>query len=304
MEPVKATILMATYNGQNFIEEQIKSINSQVGVQSEIFFSDDGSIDDTKKILAKYKNCFDLTPKNLNCGSAANFLWLLNKAASQDLGQYVFLSDQDDIWLPSKMQSAISILEDGYDCYSGSYFLFDSSNCEKTLKYVNKNFDDYCLNGIFRSPGPGYTYAFKREAFLEIVNSEALQSFYPHTETRVRWHDWLIFLVALQQRLTWFIDRKAQTLYRQHENNDTGQLTSIKQLWHRIKYVATGAYFNEVILLTNFRTDKYSGIIRTPGIKAFFLTLTVIFRIDRGWVARLGITISFIVYRLKISRRK
>ena len=91
MEPVRATVLMATYNGQNFIEEQINSINAQVGVQPEIFFSDDGSIDDTKKILAKYKNCFDLTPKNLNCGSAANFLWLLNKAASQDLGQYVFL---------------------------------------------------------------------------------------------------------------------------------------------------------------------------------------------------------------------
>ena len=41
-----------------------KVINS-VGVQSEIFFSDDGSIDDTKK-FHKYKNCFDLTPKNLN----------------------------------------------------------------------------------------------------------------------------------------------------------------------------------------------------------------------------------------------
>ena len=140
MEPVRATVLMAACNGQNFIEEQIRSINAQVGVQPEIFFSDDGSIDDTKKILAKYKNCFDLTPKNLNCGSAANFLWLLNKAASRILA-YMFLGSRRHM-AAKQNASAISILEDGYDCYSGSYFP-DSSNCEKTLKYVNKNFDDY-----------------------------------------------------------------------------------------------------------------------------------------------------------------
>ena len=99
---------MTTYNGQSFLEKQLNSILSQTIKVDEIIVCDDGSTDATHKILSKYESTgvlkFQVNDSNL--GFVRNF----EKALSLCTGEYIFLSDQDDIWYPNKVEVLIKSL--------------------------------------------------------------------------------------------------------------------------------------------------------------------------------------------------
>ena len=112
---------MATYNGGKYIREQVDSILNQEfkenpGVELEIVVSDDGSTDDTIKILESYNDARILIYhhhnnkryKYLNANRACkcNF----ENAMSKAKGVYIFLSDQDDVWYPWKMDRQLTML--------------------------------------------------------------------------------------------------------------------------------------------------------------------------------------------------
>lgn len=104
------TVLMSTYNGEKYLEEQIESILNQKGVNVKLLVRDDGSRDGTVKILNQYKS------KGLleyivgdNIGFAKSFLYLFG-AVKEPTDYYAF-SDQDDIWNESKLYEAIKCLE-------------------------------------------------------------------------------------------------------------------------------------------------------------------------------------------------
>ncbi|MBR6615051.1 MAG: glycosyltransferase, partial [Lachnospiraceae bacterium] len=112
------TVLLAAWNGEAYIEEQLDSILGQDGLELDdlrIVISDDGSTDRTREILERYHEQFPeqiilkhRTPerkeKDLADGipaAAGNFFWLLSQAGDAD---YVMLSDQDDVWKPNKVE--------------------------------------------------------------------------------------------------------------------------------------------------------------------------------------------------------
>jgi len=126
---------MATYNGEAFIKEQIDSILCQLGADDELVISDDGSTDNTLKIIDGYQDKrikilnhkHDSSLEKIKHGKSfyyatANFENAL-KAAS---GDFVFLSDQDDLWLPEKVSHSLKLLET-YDCIVTNYQKIDSS---------------------------------------------------------------------------------------------------------------------------------------------------------------------------------
>lgn len=103
------SVLMSTYNGEKYIEEQIESIINQVGVKVNLLVRDDGSSDKTLAILDEYANAGKLKwYRGKNLGAAYSFMDLIREAPDED---YYAFSDQDDVWDSNKLISAVTVLE-------------------------------------------------------------------------------------------------------------------------------------------------------------------------------------------------
>ena len=99
-------ILLATYNGERFLKEQIESLYEQTYTQWDIYVHDDGSSDNTIQILEEYekeKDNFHILRYPSMGGSANNFFSLLKRVKAQ----YYFFADQDDKWLQDKVESGL-----------------------------------------------------------------------------------------------------------------------------------------------------------------------------------------------------
>ncbi len=98
----KVTVLLSTYNGGNYLAEQLDSLVAQQGVEVDILVRDDGSTDNTRELLDKWQEKGVLswyTSENL--GPGKSFMHLLKNAAP---GGYYAFCDQDDVWLPEKLK--------------------------------------------------------------------------------------------------------------------------------------------------------------------------------------------------------
>ena len=105
----KIAVLMSTYNGEKYIEQQIKSILAQENVDVTLYIRDDGSFDNTVYCIKKFQD------KNINIiigdnkGPCNSFLELVNLV--DDTYDYYAFSDQDDVWLPQKLKKSIDLIE-------------------------------------------------------------------------------------------------------------------------------------------------------------------------------------------------
>ena len=114
----KISVVIATYNGEKFIEEQLQSICNQTVKPDEIIVSDDGSKDATLTIVRKVSKLpeaseirFIVLQDNPRHGYGGNFEWALKHSS----GDYIFLCDQDDVWLPEKVENVIDIFNNHSD---------------------------------------------------------------------------------------------------------------------------------------------------------------------------------------------
>lgn len=113
MQRPEVEVLLATYNGDRFVREQIDSILEQDYRSLRIVVSDDGSQDATGKILTEYGHLlpdrFHILDNQSSTGSAKlNFLRLM-KAAT---GTYLCFADQDDVWLPNKVSRCMEAMQE------------------------------------------------------------------------------------------------------------------------------------------------------------------------------------------------
>ena len=144
----KVAILMATFNGVRFIEEQLESIKTQEGIHLNIYISDDKSTDETVKLIessfTKQENQVTLLPEvNASGGSGQNFFRLV-KDVPLDEYEYFAFSDQDDIWKAKKILRALNQLRtNNADGYSSSVEAFWQNGNKKIIKkdYPQKKFD-------------------------------------------------------------------------------------------------------------------------------------------------------------------
>jgi glycosyltransferase involved in cell wall biosynthesis len=102
------SVCMATYNGEKFIEEQVHSILSQLGQEDELIVSDDSSSDMTLFLLRQMKDRrIKIFSNTMGKGYVGNF----ENALIHAKGDSIFLSDQDDVWLPGKVRKVMEDLE-------------------------------------------------------------------------------------------------------------------------------------------------------------------------------------------------
>jgi glycosyltransferase involved in cell wall biosynthesis len=230
-------ILLATYNGAKFLQEQVDSLFAQTHKNIRILVRDDGSQDDTIEILANYAatypNIFQVM-QGPNLGFVGNFLELI--AAAPAGAMAYFFCDQDDVWLPEKVESACRLLQ---SVPSGPAMHFGRlSVVDEALQplYLSPLVTRWSFgNALLESQVTGCTIALNLEAM------EILQSVRPQANLIVA-HDWWAYLV-MSALGTLVYDAEPHILYRQHGNNSLGAArTRWQDLQQRWKNYSLGRW--------------------------------------------------------------
>src|SRR6476469_3070976 len=149
---MKISVCIATYNGDKYILEQLESILGQIPVNSEIIISDDGSTDETINLI---ESIGDNRIKLLKDNNFKNPIYNFENALKHASGKYIFLADQDDVWLDNKVKIMIEQIELGYDLVI--------SNCEivdESLKKLNSSYFN------FNNSGPGVIKNIYRNSYM------------------------------------------------------------------------------------------------------------------------------------------
>ena len=218
---MKVDILMATYNGQKYLKEQIESILNQTFQDFRLIICDDCSKDETWQILEEYQkkdNRIEIVRNEHNLGYNKNFEKLLGMVKAP----YFMLSDQDDFWLPNKVEESYNMIT------SGKYALVCSD-----LEVVNQNLET--IHPSMWEFWPDYNIKKKikkardyRSCLMTncitgcttIVDSKLIQKLIPLPGYPIV-HDWWIGLVAGSEGNIGYIE-KPLIRYRQHGNNQIG----------------------------------------------------------------------------------
>lgn len=237
-------ILLAAYNGQQWIDEQIDSILSQVGVQVKVFVSVDFSTDATLDMCeqkARSDSRVNLLPYGQKfCGAGPNFYRLISDVEPDKFDMFAF-SDQDDIWYETKLQTAWQhISERGFDVFSSDVLAFWQDGRQELIK---KSYPQVEFDYFFEAAGPGCTYVLSASAYTSVrsfisANVRGCQ--------QVELHDWLIYAYCRHNNFKWHIHSMPTMLYRQHPDNQVGANNNIKAFVRRLKKIKANWYKNEI----------------------------------------------------------
>ncbi len=241
----RVAVLLATFNGRQWIEDQVASIIAQQGVDWTLVVADDGSTDGTReyleKLAAERKDVMLLPPAPPSGSSAANFARLLRTVELARF-DYFALADQDDIWLPGKLARACLLLRrklvDGYSASVEALF------ADGRREMVSKASPQHRHDHYFESPGPGCSFVLSRRLMEQLV--PVLDAIAARGDRLFAYHDWFIYAFARRAGFRWHIDPTPTLLYRQHENNVLGANIGLTQRWRRLKRIRSGWYFDEV----------------------------------------------------------
>ena len=241
----KIAVLLASYNGVNYIKEQIDSILNQKEVEVTIFISDDLSTDGTLEYLQKiYKGLENIVylPSGSKFGGAGkNFFRLIRDV---DFSSFDFISfvDQDDIWYEDKLIRAIKTIEDKQlDAYSSNILAFWEDGKEMI---INKSSLQARYDYLFEAAGPGCTYVLKKDLAIFLQNFICDNW---EDVNKVELHDWFIYAFARENNYKWHIDEKPSMRYRQHTSNQVGANDGLKAKLKRLKKVFSSWYREEII---------------------------------------------------------
>lgn len=221
MENPRVLVLLSTYNGERFLEEQLESVIKQEGVEVNILARDDGSSDGTTIILEKWSRKGLLSWYNgENIGPARSFLNLLENAEEYD---YYAFCDQDDVWNSDKLSTAVSLL----NCHPSKPALYF---CQTQLVDENLNHIKSVIIHPNLSLGEALVYQFVGGCTM-VMNNSLRETVIKFSPTYLTMHDVWVYDVAMAIGADIYFDSNPHILYRQHENNTTGQNASLWSQW-------------------------------------------------------------------------
>jgi rhamnosyltransferase len=241
-------VLLATFNGMPYLEEQIACIYAQLGVDVTIFVSDDMSSDGTWEFLNGIKDRDIHVLPRKKFGSGANNFFRLLCDVDIDRFDYIALSDQDDIWAPRKLSRAVSEIEKhGCGGYSSDLFVFDEIN-ERAWR-LKKSDAPVRFDYLFQGASAGCTYVLARKAAILVQEKiKPTLSFFPRDKS----HDWLIYAICRSHGLDWHLDDEAHIFYRQHKSNAYGAMSGLEGVIERFRLARVGWYRQHILWLSQF----------------------------------------------------
>ena len=218
-------VLLATYNGKNYLRQQLDSLLNQTFDNFRIVVHDDGSTDGTIDILNEYR---DNNPEKIellhgqSCGSAkANFLWMLKKEEAD----VYFFCDQDDVWHETKIEKSLKALGDLSEpaCVFSDMWVVDENLNEISdsfIRYIGREPGNTAYTQILiDNPAAGCTMCFNRalrDLTVELLPKLDLEN--------IPMHDALVLALASITGEVKAIDEPL-VYYRQTGNNIMGAVT-------------------------------------------------------------------------------
>ena len=264
----KIDILLATYNGEKYVGEQIESILSQTYKNINLIISDDKSQDNTRKILEEYaKKDERITVyfQEKNLGYIKNFEFLINQVKSE----YFMLSDQDDVWLPEKVEKSIKKLKEE----NADLVFADLEVVDKDLNTMYPSFNDFMkltrkINKCQKSYKMNYLYNCVTGCTL-LARSKTIEEFMPiPNKSKYLVHDhWIALMISLNGKLAYIPEKLIK--YRQHGDNQIGtdkishkfkKLSQVRNLFINVKVGVFGTYVSQ--------NDKFPKILQELNRKA------------------------------------
>lgn len=243
----QVAILLAAYNGMQWIEEQVASILKQKGVALSLYISVDQSSDGTEqwcRDLALSDRRVRLLPTGERYGSATQNFFRLLRDVDFSAYDYIGFADQDDIWDHGKLSHAIKLLQDGkFSAYSGNVEAF-WSNGKRQL--IRKSQPQREYDFLFEAAGPGCTYVMTRQLVCDL--QQCLLE-HPDTVSKLEFHDWFCYAYARGMGYQWYIDENSYMSYRQHDSNAVGVNQGIKPFLSRARLLLGGRGLDQTALL-------------------------------------------------------
>lgn len=221
---MRLSVALAAYHGEEYIEPQLLSILEQLGTEDEVIVSDDAPGGETQRIVERLAEC-DKRVRYLK-GNGGGVIKNFENALSNALGDVIFLSDQDDVWLPGKVEAVLKEIDLGADLV-----LHDTKLTDAELNVTEESF--FKVNGSKK----GFKENFIHNSYMGCCMAftrEICEMSLPFPEDIPMHDQWIGMLAERFGRVT-FIE-KPYLLHRCHGGNVTGGKTSLKDkiLW-RVK---------------------------------------------------------------------
>lgn len=260
---MKVNILLSTYNGERFLAEQIRSIQDQTFSDWTLLIRDDGSTDQTRQIIEEFvredERIRFINPDDVtNVGVIKSFHALVK----HEQADFYFFSDQDDIWLPEKMQMCL----DEADLYPSQEPLMVYTD----LTVVNQDLE-VLAESMIRSQSHHANTELVQELTENTVTggvamfNYALAHMWKDSDQIVM-HDWYLALLATALGKLVYIDSPGE-LYRQHGNNVLGSRNYMKLLkkWLRLSNhwnLIKKSQMQAKLLLQNDLSEQSSEMVK------------------------------------------
>lgn len=218
------SVCLPTFNGASYIDAQLKSILGS-SLITEVIVSDDGSVDNTVEIVKSFNDDRIRLVKGPCAGLVKNYEFLLSLAT----GEYIFLSDQDDVWLPNKVDVMLMRL------HEVDLVVCDCEVVDSQLNLLHPSFFDLRNSGeglarnLWRNSYLGCCIAFRRQLLAHLLP-------FP---SHLPMHDWWLGLIAETFGRVAFIHQPLM-LYRRHASNASPTTEKSQASWMtRIRWRTT-----------------------------------------------------------------
>ncbi|MDQ7062027.1 MAG: glycosyltransferase family 2 protein [Sulfurimonas sp.] len=243
------SVLLSTYNGDNYLEEQLDSLLSQTNKNFRIIARDDCSNDNTLNILNTYG--IEILASKTNLGAKGSLSALLEYAVQNSDSNYFMFCDQDDVWKNDKIEKTLAKMLEIEKNYSNIPVLVhtDLKVVDEELTILHQSFMSYqgieakynnLNNLLIQNTITGCTMMINRKLAKVClpIPSESIM------------HDWWIGLVASKFGKIAYVD-KATINYRQHNKNSVGA----KQF--NLKYILENIYKNHSLSTNIFQAKSF-----------------------------------------------
>lgn len=247
-------ILMASYNGERYIKEQIESIINQDFSDWHLFISDDGSTDNTLSLEKSYQEKFpqkitvveNMTNKH---GSKYNFFNLVNIVLNEKYNYFMF-SDQDDVWKKNKVSDTFNLMKQAKNNTSVPILVHtDLEVVDENLNTLGNSFIKYRAldprykdinHLLIQNNVTGCTMMVNRPLLVKALQFEDID--------KIAMHDWWFALVASIYGEIYFLN-ESTIKYRQHGGNVVGA-TNVNSLAFIIKRVVGKDHVKDTITMS------------------------------------------------------
>ncbi|MEK4698530.1 glycosyltransferase family 2 protein [Solibacillus sp. FSL R7-0668] len=249
----KVQVLLSTYNGELYLQEQLDSLMNQIDIDLNILVRDDGSRDNTIRILENYAQKYNNIKviRGENIGVVASFFELLRDADTD--ADYFAFCDQDDFWREEKLIAAVKKLEEHKDQYMPLLYCSKTRVVDEKLNFLSFSKEPKrslkLENALVENMATGCTVVINKKCRQEIICKEI-------NYKNIIMHDWWIYMIALLQGKVVY-DANSYIDYRQHSSNVVG--------------IGNGIYHQYLRKLKHFMNGKNKGLLKKQAQELYEL---------------------------------